>query len=135
MATNKKRNRRKKLSNFAKAHLLIGCCLVRCSLCSGGEAASRMVGLDAWTLNEQAEEAWKYNRNRLLEIWQDPAGRRPGLDGFTVERYRGAGRFGLPCFAELYFEKAILPNLDRSWPKDVRDVWSQLRDEVKFAGK
>ena len=130
---NNNRRKRRKLSNFGKVHLLIGCCLVHCELCSGGDSASRVLDLAAWTLNEQAGSAWRSNRDRLLGIWQDPAGRRPGLHGFSVERYRGAGRTGLPCFGELYYDLAQFPKLDRSWPRDVQSAWSELRDEVKKA--
>lgn len=125
-----------KLASSTAQHLLIGgCILAGCELCSGGAGMSRSLGLQPYTLNDNAKQIWVRNKSRLLRIWQDSAGPQPGVSGLSANHYRGAGRNGLVCYAELVFEAATFPKLDRSWPRDIRSAWSELRDQIKVDRK
>jgi hypothetical protein len=117
-----------KLSGASECHLLIGSCLLcNCGICSGGPGMSIPLGLKPYTLNKDSLATWERHKSRLLEIWQDPEGRQPGTSNFTGEAYRGAGRLGLPCWAEIYFEGASLPKMDK-WPPDIKKAWRELKD-------
>ena len=122
--------RRGQLSGTSECHLLSGRCLIpfACAVCSGGPGRSRGLGLEPYTLNEDAEAIWKKHKARLLTLWRDPAGPKPGASGFTGESLRGAGRLGLPCWAEIHFEKAKLPKQDKTWPADIRAAWKELKE-------
>lgn len=112
-------------------HLLTGCCLLGggCQVCHGNMAKAH--GLPPWSLREGARETWERHRERLLAVWNDPAGRQPKASGFSAEAMRGAGRLGVPCFAELVFDGAPLPALTRAWPADVQKAWRTVRDEYR----
>lgn len=125
--TTKKRGN---LSGTTETHLLAGLCLIgfACQICSGGAGQSMAAGVPAHTLNADAEKIWTKHRDRLLAIWKDPAGPQPGVSGFCGESFRGAGRLGLPCWAEVHLEKKKLPKFDKSWPKDVKEAWKDIKE-------
>jgi hypothetical protein len=117
-----------KLSGASETHLLIGSCLLcNCGICSGGPGMSIPLGLKPYTLNKDSLATWERHKSRLLEVWQDPEGRGLG-SGFTAEGLRGAGRLGLPCWAEITFDGAKLPKSDKSWPPDIKNAWRELKD-------
>jgi hypothetical protein len=121
----------KKLTGASEMHLLTGVCLISfsCQLCSGNHNESYALGVDPYTLNQDAKEIWLKHRERLLTIWRDPEGRGrlPGGSGFRGDTFRGAGRFGLPAWAEIKFEGAKMPKLDRKWPQDVQEAWKFMK--------
>lgn len=126
-----KSKRGKKLSGATEMHLLSGYCLMcNCQLCSGGPGMSAPLGLHPYSLNENAREIWERNRDRLLAIWRDPdgRGRQPGGSGFNATAYHGAGRTGVPCWAEIRYEGAKLPKMDKIWPADVKKQFRELKD-------
>ncbi len=110
-------------------HLLTGRCLIAfaCQICSGNHAQSRALGVNPYTLNQDAKEIWEKHRERLLAIWRDPAGRQPGSSGFNATGYQGCGRLGLPCWAEIQFEGAKMPKFDRKWPSDIKQAWEFMK--------
>jgi hypothetical protein len=122
--------RRGKLSGATEMHLLVGQCLIAfsCQVCSGNHNQSAAAGVAPYTVNADAKAVWERHRERLLAIWRDPAGRQPGSSGFNATGYAGAGRTGLPCWAELTFENAKLPKFDKAWPQDVKAQWRELKD-------
>ena len=116
------------INHTTERHLLIGyCLLVGCELCSGGHAMSASKGMKAHTLNPEAEDIWKRNRVRLLTLWRDVKGVQGKPSGFSTEALRGAGRTGLPCSAEIFFEGAKLPRFDKLWPADVKKIYRELK--------
>ena len=87
------------------------------------------MGVEPYTLNADAEAIWKKHRERLLTLWRDPAGPKPGASGFSSEGLRGAGRLGLPTWGEIHIEKkAKLPKSGKSWPADIRAAWKELKE-------
>ena len=122
--------KRGKLSGTSECHLLVGRCLIpfACQICSSGPGRSRAMGVEPYTLNADAAAIWRKHRERLLTLWRDPAGLKPGASGFSSEGLRGAGRLGLPCWGELHFEKAKLPKQDKAWPNDIKDAWRELKE-------
>ena len=124
-----KSKRGKKLTGATEMHLFTGYCLIaNCQLCSMGPGMSGPLGLAPYTLNANAMDIWKKHRDRLLMIWRDPAGLQPRSSGFNATGYQGCGRTGLPCWAEIHFEKAKMPKYDKTWPADVKKQWRELRD-------
>lgn len=124
--------RRGKLSSTTEEHLLAGLCLINftCEICSGGAGQSHAMGVPAHTLNADARKVWEKNRDRLLTLWRDPTGPKPGASGFSPEHYRGAGRLGLPCWAEIQFDGAKLPKFDRTWPQDIKAAWRDIKEHT-----
>ncbi len=117
----------------SEQHLLVGKCLLwGCVVCSGNQSRSAACGKAPYTIEDHAPEIWKRHRDRLLAIWNDKGPRPTGkTSGFGGERYRGAGRLGLPAWGEIFFDGATLPKFDRTWPPDVRKVWRDLKDALK----
>jgi hypothetical protein len=122
-----------KLSGPSQMHLLEGCCLMGCQVCAGARAIAGLRMLDAWTLEPTARATWERNRESLLEIWRDPAGHQPGTSNFSAEHSRGTGRY-FPCFAEVIFDSAPWPKLNRSWPKAAKRFWENIDDALRAGG-
>jgi hypothetical protein len=117
------------LSNPAGVHLLEGCCLLGCELCSGARSHCAP-GVAPFTLNaELAAAAWTRHKNALLTIWRDPDA-IPAAVGFRPEGRRGAGRW-IPCYAEVVFDGAPWPKLDKTWPESVKKIWDNIKSEIK----
>ncbi len=116
------------LDGLTELHLLTGCCLLGagCQVCIGGYANARALGVAPWSLRENGRDTWARHRERLLAIWRDPAGPNPRGCGFSAEAHRGAGRTGLPCWAEIQFEGAKRPRLKASWPADVKRAYAAI---------
>lgn len=122
--------KRREISGTTETHLLAGRCLIAfsCQICSGNPSESRSLEVPPYTLNTNAREIWERHRKRLLLIWKDPEGRQPGSSGFCAEGLRGAGRLGLPCWAEIEFDGAKLPKFDKGWPADIKKIYRELKD-------
>ena len=88
---------------------------------------SASLGLKAHTLVPEAEKIWKRNKVRLLALWRDVKGVQGKPSGFSTEALRGAGRTGLPCWAEIEWEGAKLPKFDKSWPDDIKKIYRELK--------
>jgi len=116
------------LSGPANLHLLTGCCLVGCELCSR-QRAFCPPGVEAYTLKPEGRRAWEKHRERLLALWRDPEGKPTGA-GFSGGGYRGAGRW-IPCFAEVFYDGASWPKRSASWPAVVRKIADAINDELK----
>lgn len=124
----RKKKKTLKLDGSSETHLLAGYCLISsCQICSGGLGMSRPLGLEPYTLNTSAKDVWERHKEKLLMVWRDPEGRGKG-SGFCAEGLRGAGRLGLPTWAEIIFEEAKLPPLDNAWPPDVKKAWRSLKE-------
>jgi len=128
-----KSKRASPLSGATECHLLVGYCLISfsCAVCSGDIYQSAALGLPPYTVRPEARAIWERHRDRLLEIWRDPAGPEPGASGFCAAGYRGAGRLGLPAWGEVRFDDAAFPKLDRAWPPDVKKIWRELKDSLR----
>jgi len=115
-----KSKRGRLLTGTTETHLLAGYCLLDCDcqVCDQKTPAS---------LLPNAHDTWQRHRKRLLAIWRDPDGRCAG-SGFSAEGLRGAGRLGLPCWAEIVFEGAKVPKFDRTWPDDVKKIYRELKE-------
>ena len=87
--------------------------------------------LPAYSLRPEARELWERHRDRLLSLWNDPAGPEPGASGFQASGYRGRGRTGLPCWAEVKFDGVPFPPIDKAWPPDVKKIWRELKDSLR----
>jgi hypothetical protein len=132
MPYKKELTRRMKLVGATETHLLQGVCLVcGCQICSGGYPASRSSGIEAHTLTKDAKLIWQHHRERLLAVWRDSNGKQAGVSGFNCEDSRGAGRTGLPCWAEITFDGVTFPPLDKSWPADVKQAWQHIKDYLE----
>jgi len=70
---------------------------------------------------------------RILEIWRDPDSIPSGSD-FCAENGRGAGRW-IPCYAEVVFDGATWPKLDRAWPPVVKKIWDSINDYLGRGAK
>lgn len=124
-----KSKRVKQLTGCTEMHLLTGQCLIgSCQICSMGPGMSGPLGLAPYTLNANAREIWEKHRERLLTIWRDPAGRQSFVSNFNSTAYQGCGRTGVPCWAEIHFDKVKMPKLDKEWPVDVKKQWRELKD-------
>ena len=97
----------------------------------GNASQSVALGLPGYTIRPEARAIWERHRDRLLEIWRDPAGPEPGASGFQADGYRGRGRTGLPAWGEIYFDGATLPKFDKAWPPDVKKIWRELKDSLR----
>lgn len=130
MAYRKSISKKGKISGATEAHLLTGSCLIgfACEICAGNKAQADALGVDPHTLNNRAPEIWERNKERLLTIWNDPAGRERNASGFNATGYQGAGRLGLPCWAEIEFERVKLPAYDKTWPADVKAAYKDIKD-------
>lgn len=130
MAYRKTISKKGKISGPTEAHLLTGNCLIgfACEICAGNKAQADALGVDPHTLNNRAPEIWERNRERLLAIWNDPDGRGRNASGFNATGSRGAGRLGLPCWAEIEFEGAKLPAYNKTWPQDIKNAWREIKD-------
>ena len=121
----------KQISGATEMHLLTGQCLIAfsCQICSGNHNQSASLGVEPYTLNQDAKEIWLKHRERLLTIWRDPEGRGrvPGSSGFNAMAFHGAGRLGLPCWGEIQFESAKMPKFDRKWPSDIKKAWEFMK--------
>lgn len=120
------------LSGPADLHLLTGCCLVGCELCSR-QRAFCPPGVEAYTLKPEGRRAWEKHRERLLSLWRDPEGEPTGA-GFSGGGYRGLGRW-FPCFAEVVYDGKPWPKRDKKWPTAIKILWEALDDELKNSRK
>lgn len=119
-----------RISGPTELHLTQGCCLmVGCQACSGPPGIAQAQGLPGWTFNNNAKRLWRLHRERILEIWRDPDALPTGTD-FDAEAGRGCGRF-FPCYAEVFFDGAEWPKLDRSWPPVVKKIWEYINDDLE----
>lgn len=103
--------------------------MVGCQVCSGPPGIAQAQGLPGWQFNKNAARLWRLHRERILEIWRDPVA-MPTCTGFDAEAGRGAGRY-FPCFAEVVFDGAAWPKLDRSWPPMMKKIWKYINDDLE----
>lgn len=116
------------LTNFEQVHLMVG------QVFNDNRISPNH--FDKFNLSPDAASIWQRNRSRLLALWNDPSPCSPAQkSNFGPSGCQGAGRLGMPTWAEIVFENAVLPKLDRSWPEDVKFNHKRIKNNLPPKGR